>query len=459
MADRERSRPGPGSRSSGSSPTSSARWHSMRCRPGSTVRRHWLKRPLPVLAARFNRPTAREVSGRLRNIAAAVDPALQLEELRNAAIYQRFGEQARRFVALVMLGATVSVLLLSATGIFAMLSFTVARRRREIGIRSALGAGRVLASVFARARGQLATGIAVGVLLALAVGCIVGGGPLEGAGILLLPAVAGGTHGRDRAPRRPRSRPSRPPDRAYGDAEGGRVAGRRRGRALSVRSADRWRRGAGTRGREVPHVRSWRLRLGVAHIEGGQELRAHIPGDEMTDPFEELVRKVDEKRAKNTRKARERSERTKVQGGRIRTSWSTAYRALLQASRELAAMYPTEDGKPGEVVETEGGFELRLPRSGALGGDGREWDWRGHVARELSDVFEDSHGAHGRVGNLVGWVQVRVKDPRQDPHDLYVAPDGDLRVDDGSIGERFSSSDSRSIRRLLASMIELDLDV
>jgi hypothetical protein len=51
--------------------------------------------------------------------------------------------------------STLNVLLLSAAGIYAMLSFTVARRRREIGIRSALGADRrrILGGIFTPSSG------------------------------------------------------------------------------------------------------------------------------------------------------------------------------------------------------------------------------------------------------------------------------------------------------------------
>jgi ABC-type antimicrobial peptide transport system permease subunit len=55
-------------------------------------------------------------------------------------------------------------LVLSLAGIFAVLSFTVARRTREIGVRVALGASRqrVVAATFRRPLLQVALGVVVG---------------------------------------------------------------------------------------------------------------------------------------------------------------------------------------------------------------------------------------------------------------------------------------------------------
>ena len=135
---------------------------------------------------------ARAFTARVRDIAAAVDPTLQLDELQSAADDERRQRQGALIVSFAVAVVTASVLLLSATGIYAMMSFTVARRRREIGIRAALGADarRVLTGVFAQAGRQLGMGVLAGLVLAGVVDRVVGDGPLEGKGALLLPAVA-----------------------------------------------------------------------------------------------------------------------------------------------------------------------------------------------------------------------------------------------------------------------------
>jgi putative ABC transport system permease protein len=132
---------------------------------------------------------------RLRAISASVDSTLKLETL--IGVVQEFDHARKAFwyVSLGILAVTASVLLLSAAGIYALMSFTVARRRREIGIRAALGADarRVLIGIFGRAAAQIGAGIAAGLALAAALAQFGGdGGPLMGGRMqVLLPIVAG----------------------------------------------------------------------------------------------------------------------------------------------------------------------------------------------------------------------------------------------------------------------------
>ncbi len=128
---------------------------------------------------------------RLREVAASVDPALHVDEIRTLAeIYRehRFGDN----VATLAIGAvTASVLLLSAAGLYALMAFTVAQRRREIGIRSALGAppGQLMAAVFRRAFWQIGAGAAVGIVAAYLVGRLL---PIEQIGGLPIPGILPG---------------------------------------------------------------------------------------------------------------------------------------------------------------------------------------------------------------------------------------------------------------------------
>ncbi|HEX2094927.1 MAG TPA: ABC transporter permease, partial [Longimicrobiaceae bacterium] len=101
------------------------------------------------------------------------------------------GRAVRFWVILVGLVA-LSVLLLSAAGISAMMSFAVTRRYREIGIRSALGASRrqVLQTIFSRSALQLALGLAVGVALVVLLERLSGGELMRGQQHVLVPMVA-----------------------------------------------------------------------------------------------------------------------------------------------------------------------------------------------------------------------------------------------------------------------------
>ncbi len=110
----------------------------------------------------------------LREIAAAVNPTLRLSEL------QRVDEVTNDILWIVRLWLRITILmtaialLLSLAGIYAVLSFIVARRTREIGVRVALGASRrrVIGAIFRRPLSQVGLGILVGTALIGAVGSV-----------------------------------------------------------------------------------------------------------------------------------------------------------------------------------------------------------------------------------------------------------------------------------------------
>lgn len=86
----------------------------------------------------------------------------------------------------------VAVLLLSAAGIYALMSFTVSQRRKEIGIRVALGANArtLLARIFVRAGVQLALGLAFGLAIAVSADHLSGDTLFGKEGVVLLPAMS-----------------------------------------------------------------------------------------------------------------------------------------------------------------------------------------------------------------------------------------------------------------------------
>jgi ABC-type lipoprotein release transport system permease subunit len=132
-----------------------------------------------------------QFSSRLRNLTAALDPTLRLR----IVTFSEMKRQAAIALRLMLLGPSlvvVTVLLLSAAGIYALMSFTVSQRRKEIGIRAAMGADarQLLRSIFTKAALQLAAGVVVGIVLALLVDKVSDGEMLGSFGRGLLPVTA-----------------------------------------------------------------------------------------------------------------------------------------------------------------------------------------------------------------------------------------------------------------------------
>ena len=145
-----------------------------------------------VLMIRLRGQTARTFIPTLHRVATSVDPTLQL--LRVSPLDVMYADRGRvmALLALVIALVTGSVLLLSAAGIHALISFTINQRRREIGVRAALGADarRILTGVLSRATWQLGLGIVVGILVALVLERYSGGEMMGGRGLVVVPGIA-----------------------------------------------------------------------------------------------------------------------------------------------------------------------------------------------------------------------------------------------------------------------------
>lgn len=105
----------------------------------------------------------------IRTTINTIDPTLRLGPL--ATVGDAWGpvHQSDRFFAAMHGVVALVALLLSMAGIHALMSFTVSRRTREIGIRAALGAHpiRIVGVIFSRAFIQLGIGVVIGATFAM----------------------------------------------------------------------------------------------------------------------------------------------------------------------------------------------------------------------------------------------------------------------------------------------------
>jgi len=127
-----------------------------------------------VMSVRMNGNPA-TFGARLPIVAADIDAGLYVRDARPLREWIRRRDLEVITPVGALAGVTVLVLFLSAMGVFSLMSVTVSRRTREIGLRAALGATprRVLAGILGRAMVLMGSGITAGgaiVLLFVAFG-------------------------------------------------------------------------------------------------------------------------------------------------------------------------------------------------------------------------------------------------------------------------------------------------
>ena len=101
---------------------------------------------------------------RVRLIAAEVDPGLRLSEVRRLDDLAWRQDMPQTVAASALAGVVSLGVFMSAAGIFSLMSVSVARRTKEIGLRAALGAtpARLLGGIFRRAVILIGSGIIAG---------------------------------------------------------------------------------------------------------------------------------------------------------------------------------------------------------------------------------------------------------------------------------------------------------
>src|SRR5262245_30221048 len=124
--------------------------------------------PMTLVVRTAGNPTS--VTAAVRREARAMDPAMPMFEVETLVTHVAASLREERLLAMLSGGFGLLALLLSCLGLYGILSYTLAQRTKEIGVRMALGAARrdVLCLVLRDALRLVLFGAALGIPAALA---------------------------------------------------------------------------------------------------------------------------------------------------------------------------------------------------------------------------------------------------------------------------------------------------
>jgi putative ABC transport system permease protein len=110
-----------------------------------------------------------------------LDPNIPVTDVQTIGQYFNVAAYPFRLIGLLMAACGVLALLLAMVGIYGTIAFMVAQRRREVGIRMALGAVRadILRLVMGHGMMLVSCGLALGLLLGLALTRVLSNLPMQ----------------------------------------------------------------------------------------------------------------------------------------------------------------------------------------------------------------------------------------------------------------------------------------
>ena len=150
---------------------------SLESEPAPTVYQPFMERPVQsaFIVVRSKAPTE-EIASHLRQLLSGIDSNIALAQVRTLADLRAEATAQRRFQIRLLAAFGGICLIITAVGLYGLLSYSVRQRRAEIGIRVAVGSSRagILALILKQGLGLVLVGLVIGFCGSLALSRLVG---------------------------------------------------------------------------------------------------------------------------------------------------------------------------------------------------------------------------------------------------------------------------------------------